>query len=122
VRTKFPLLAFTAVGEAAVGIALLVSPPIMVHLLFAAVITGVGIVMSRIAGIALIALGIACWPPGGRTRALWAMLTYSALATVYLGYLGVRGEWAGPLLWPVVALHALLTLLLAGVWFKRPTL
>ena len=62
-------------------------------------------------GIALIALGVACWP--GRT-ALCGMLTYSVLATLYLGYLGIRGEWVGPLLWPAVVLHAVLTILLAG--------
>jgi len=46
------------------------------------------------------------------------MLTYSVLATLYLLYLGIRGEWVGPLLWPAVVLHAVLTLLLARIWFK----
>ena len=46
------------------------------------------------------------------------MLTYSTLVTLYLSYLGVRGEWVGPLLWPAVVLHAVLTLLLGRVWFK----
>ena len=32
--------------------------------------------------------------------------------------LGIRGEWVGPLLWPAVALHAVLTLLLARAWFS----
>jgi len=40
------------------------------------------------------------------------------LATAYLFYLAVRGEWAGPLLWPVVGLHIILTLLLLGVWWS----
>jgi hypothetical protein len=43
---------------------------------------------------------------------LVGMLTYGALVTLYLSYLGVQGEWVGPLLWPAVALHAVLTLLL----------
>ena len=46
------------------------------------------------------------------------MLTYSALVTLYLLYLGIRGEWVGPLLWPAVVLHAVLTLLLARAWCK----
>ena len=46
------------------------------------------------------------------------MLTYSALAMAYLLYLGIRGEWVGPLLWPAVVLHAVLTLLLARAWCK----
>jgi hypothetical protein len=44
---------------------------------------------------------------------LVGMLTYGALVTLYLAYLGIRGEWVGPLLWPAVVLHAVLTLLLA---------
>src|SRR5258708_2376910 len=109
------LLLLAAVGEAATGLVLLVCPPIVVRLLFGADIAGAGIVMSRIAGIALIALGVACWP--GRT-ALCGMLTYSALATAYLAYVGIRGQCTGPLLWPAVVLHAALTLLLARAWFK----
>jgi hypothetical protein len=75
------LLALAAVGEATAGLVLLVYPPILVKLLFGAEISGAGIVMSRIAGMSLIALGLACWP-GRETgrRAGWplcGMLTYS---------------------------------------------
>jgi hypothetical protein len=49
---------------------------------------------------------------------LLGMLTYSALVTAYLAYVGIRGEWAGPLLWPAVVVHAVLTLLLAKAWFR----
>ena len=56
------LLALAAAGEAAMGLVLLVYPPIVVRLLFNDQIAGAGIVMSRMAGIALIALGLACWP------------------------------------------------------------
>ncbi len=101
------LLALAAVGEAATGLVLLVYPPIVVRLLFGADIAGAGMVMSRIAGIGLIALGIACWPSRDtRGRAAWAlcgMLNYSSLAALYLAYLGIGGEWAGRLLWPAVA-------------------
>lgn len=109
-------LALAAVGETATGLALLVSPPIVVRLLFAAEIAGTGVVMSRIAGIGLIGLGLACWPgreaTGIPTRELRAMLCYSLLATLYLAYLGSCGEWVGSLLWPAVAIHAILTSLL----------
>jgi hypothetical protein len=115
---KLPLLAIAAAVEAATGIALLVYPPIVVQLLFANAIAGVGIVVSRLAGIALLALGIACWPGGGISRPLCGILTYNALATAYLSSIGVRSEWAGPLLWPVVALHALMTLFFARECFK----
>jgi hypothetical protein len=113
------LFALVAVGEAATGLVLLVYPPILVKLLFGAEIAGVGVVMSRIAGISLIALGLACWPGGIAAPALRGLLTYSTLATVYLIYLGIGGEWSGKLLWPAVAVHAVLTILLVYAWFKE---
>src|SRR5512139_1394096 len=98
------MLVLAAAGEAAFGLVLLAYPPIVVRLLFAAEIAGTGIVMSRVAGIALIALGVACWPGSATgsspSRALQAMLCYSLLATLYLAYLGVGGERVGSLLWP----------------------
>ena len=113
---KDRLLALTAVAEAATGMALLIIPSLVCRLLFGAELTGVSISLARVTGIALMGLGIACWP---NWTALCGMLTYSVLATLYLAYLGIRGEWVGPLLWPAVALHAVLTLLLGRVWFKR---
>lgn len=119
------LLALAAAGEAAFGLVLLVHPPIVIRLLLDAEVAGAGMVMSRVAGIALIALGIACWPGramrGRVAAALGGMLAYSLLATLYLAYLGLGGEWVGKLLWPAVAVHAVLTALLARAWLKdRP--
>jgi hypothetical protein len=108
------LLTVAAVAELATGVALLVVPALVGRLLLGAELTGVAIPIARVAGIALIALGIACLPG----KALLGMLTYSVLATVYLGYLAIGGEWVGPLLWPAVVLHAALTILLAGAWRK----
>ena len=112
---KDRLLALAAVGEAATGVALVIIPSLVCRLLFGTELSGVSIPLARIVGIALIGLGIACWPAW---QAIYGMLTYSALVTVYPGYVGVRGEWVGPLLWPAVALHAVLTLLLSCAWFK----
>ena len=106
------MLTFAAVVEAATGVALLIVPSLVGRLLFGAELTGVSIPVARVAGIALIALGVACWPgsdAGGSPRALRAMLCYSLLATLYLAYLGIRGEWVGLLLWPAVVIHAILT-------------
>jgi hypothetical protein len=108
------LLALAAVLEAATGLALIVAPSLTGRLLLGAEGTGVAIPVARVLGIALIALGVACWPG----PALLGMLTYGALVTLYLAYLGVIGEWLGPLLWPAVVLHAVLTLLLARAWCK----
>jgi hypothetical protein len=114
------LLAVSAAGEAATGLVLLAHPPIVVRLLFGAEIAEAGILMSRIAGISLVALGVACWP-GGAVRALHAMLTYSALVTLYFVYLGLSGEWTGALLWPATGAHAVLTILLAAARFMERT-
>ena len=109
------VLTVAAVLEVATGMALLIVPSLVGRLLFGAEFTGVANPVARVLGIALIALGVACWP--GST-AFCGMLTYSALVTLYLLYLGIRGEWVGPLLWPVVVLHGILSVLLARAWFK----
>jgi hypothetical protein len=44
------------------------------------------------------------------------MLVCSLIVTSYFIYLGVRREWTGPLLWPVVVAHAVFTLLLVVAW------
>ena len=109
------VLTVAAVVEVATGMALLIVPSLVGRLLFGAEFTGVANPAARVTGIALLALGVGCWP--GST-ALCGMLTYGALATLYLAYLGVIGEWAGPLLWPAVVLHGILTVLLARAWFQ----
>jgi hypothetical protein len=112
------VLTVAAVAEVATGMALLIVPSLVGRLLFGAEFTGVANPAARVTGIALLALGVGCWP--GST-ALCGMLTYGALATLYLAYLGVIGEWVGPLLWPAVVLHGILTVLLARACFQsRP--
>ena len=112
------LLTLAAIGETATGLALLIVPSLVVRLLFDAEIVGVGVVMSRLAGIALIGSGVACWPGTNTRQASYGMVTYSVPAMLYLTYIGVRGEWIGLLLWPAVMVHAVLTLLLARIWFN----
>ena len=99
------VLIFAAVGEAATGVVLLVIPSLVGQLLFGAALTGIAIIVARVAGIALIALGVACWPG----TPLAGMLTYSAAVTLYLAYVGFAGDLSGILLWPVVVLHLILT-------------
>lgn len=90
------------------GLALLVAPSLVGQLLLGEGLTGIAVPVARVAGIALIALGVACWP--GPPRA--GMLTYSAAVTLYLAYLGLVDGLAGVLLWPAVVLHLILTTLL----------
>ena len=114
------VLIFAAVGEAATGAALLIVPSLVGQLLLGQELTGIAMPVARVAGIALIALGLACWP--GRDAvsraAVQGMLCYSLAVTLYLAYLGIDGERAGILLWPAVVIHAILTVLLSAAWFK----
>ena len=102
------VLILTAVGEAATGVALLIVPSLVGRLLFGEELTGVAIPVARVTGIALIALGVACWPGSP----LVGMLIYSTAVTLYLAYVGLAGGLTGILLWPAVVLHAILTALL----------
>ena len=47
------------------------------------------------------------------------MLSYSLLAALYPGYLGIVGRWIGVLLWPAVLAHVVIALLLSWQWIKR---
>ncbi len=105
------LLAFTALAEGGTGVILFAYPPIVVRLLFGEEIAGAGMTMGRLAGLCLIALGVACWPDGGSLRGFYGMLAWSVLAALYLIVVGLGGR-AGILLWPMVAVHALLAVLL----------
>jgi hypothetical protein len=75
--------------------------------------------VARCFGVALLALTLACWPSGlsaaGKgSPALRGMLTYNFLIALFLTYLGAVERVGGILLWPAVALHAVVALMLAG--------
>ena len=111
---------FTAMAEFVTGLAALVAPVPVVAWLIGAALAGAGIAATRCFGIALLALALACLP-GQRAddadvRPARAMLAYNALVALYLGYLGIVVHAWGILLWPAVALHAVvaIALVLAG--------
>jgi hypothetical protein len=112
------VLRVASAGEAVTGVALLISPASVGALLFGTEPVGVGLILGRLTGIALVALGIACWPSdptrytGLRGPAL-GMLVYSGAATVYLAFVAFAGEYRGTLLWPAIIVHLVLTLMLA---------
>jgi hypothetical protein len=101
------VLVLAAVSEVATGAALLIVPSLVGRLLLGDELIGVAISIARVLGIALIGLGIACWPGPARV----GMLIYSAAVTLYLAFLGFGGL-SGILLWPAVVLHAIMTALL----------
>ena len=114
------LLGLAAVLEGATGLVLMIHPALVAQLLFGDGVSGVGKVLSRVAGIALLALGVACWPGreagSASARSAGALLTYSLLVTLYLVYVGVIGHLAGILLWPAVVVHAVWMLLVVAAW------
>jgi hypothetical protein len=106
------LFSLTGVLEAATGLGLLVAPSAVVTLLLGAPLdTPASMTVSRVAGVALLALGVACWfardDTAGRAAngLLAAMLLYNiAVVAVLLlawGSLGLLGI----AFWPVVLAH-----------------
>lgn len=115
------LLSVAAVVEVAAGIGLIAYPQAVSSLLLGADLAGAGVAVGRVAGVALLSLGLVCWMSrqrANKTAALAAMLAYNLLVTAYLMYLGFGGELVGILLWPAIAIHAVLTLLFAYVGFN----
>src|SRR5277367_494078 len=111
------LLKLTAIIEAATGLALLVVPTVVVKLLLGAEISGAGIPLGRVAGVALLALGVACWLARDDTQSraarglVVAILLYNVGATVVFVVAGIQSQPVGIALWPAVILHAAM-----GVW------
>ena len=62
------ILTFAAVVEIGTGIALMIAPAIVVALLVRAEISVLGMLLGRCLGIALLALGLGCWPEQQRAE------------------------------------------------------
>jgi len=119
------LLIVTASLEAATGLALSLSPALPVlFLLGAALDTPGGLTVARVAGAALLALGVACWlaRDDRQSRAargiIAAMSLYNVAAVTVLVYAGLGLGLSGIGLWPAVLLH--LTLAVWSIACLRP--
>ena len=111
------LLIVTAFVEAPIGLMLLVSPAVVVAFLLGVSLDApAALIVGRIAGAALLSLGIACWlarddGPGRGVRGLVvAMLLYNSAAGAILANAAAGVRLVGVLMWPAVALHAILAL------------
>jgi hypothetical protein len=106
------LLIATAFGEGGIGLLLLVWPAVPLAMLLGVdeASAEVGIV-ARIAGAALLALGVPCWlarndpKSAAQTGLLLGVLTYDLAAAGILAYAGWFLGLAGIALWPAVGLH-----------------
>ena len=102
--------------EILVGASFILALDAQSQLIFGATTEGAGAGFARIAGIGLMALGIACLPSKhaeanrGPVRAL---LAYNIGATIFFAWVGLATTFQGVLLWPVVILHAVISIALA---------
>jgi hypothetical protein len=111
------LLLTTAFVEVATGLCLLVLPAVLLTILLGTEhATGDALFVGRIAGVAVLAIGIASWMARSdaftpaQLGLLTGILIYDAAASMLLAFAGSVLEMNGVLLWPAVALHAILAL------------
>jgi hypothetical protein len=111
------IMMVAAIVEIATGLALVFAPMLVVQLLLGVYAPWTSISIGRVAGVAILALGVSClsWRESGPTRpAAWrGMLAYQTLVAAYLAYLSVVGGIGGVLLWPAVVFHAAMAAMLA---------
>ncbi|HEY0466986.1 MAG TPA: hypothetical protein VGC79_22440 [Polyangiaceae bacterium] len=107
------LLVITALAELAAALALLCVPGLVFELLLATSrASAEALLVGKIAGAALLALGIACWlarDDSGSSSlrgVLCGMLAYNLGVAAVLGYAGSLLRMNGVLLWPAVAMHS----------------
>jgi Kef-type K+ transport system membrane component KefB len=107
------LYTVTAAIELGAGLALLCSPSATVVLLLGSGLdTSAAVMLGRVAGAALLALGVACWLARDDTQSraarglVVAMLIYNIVATAVLAFAGIGLGLHGVALWPAVVLHA----------------
>ncbi len=110
------LLTATTVIESGAGIMMLALPSLAAKLLLGSSLdSALALTVARVAGVALLALGVACWlaRSDGKSDAakglIGAMVIYNAGVAAVLVYasLGLKLSTFG--LWPVVLLHAVMT-------------
>jgi hypothetical protein len=123
-HTGVKTLSVAAAIEILAGLILAASPSLVARLVFNADLSHVGEAIGRLGGFGLFALGVACWPRGGRfgPSTVRGLLSYNALAAIFFLWLGIRGELVGVLLWPAAVLHAALSVLLARVLLVSRTI
>lgn len=102
------LLTITAIFEGITGLTLMTTPVSFVLLLLGVPLTEpVGILVSRLTGIALLSLAIICWAYRRELDAagiIKAMLFYNIAASVLLLYAGMTG-FTGLGIWPTSLIH-----------------
>ena len=97
--------------EIIVGALFITVPDVLCLLLFGAKPEAIGMPLGRFAGIALVALGIACLPSrdaGSRRNVVMDLFAFNAGVAILFAWVGVATALHGFLLWPVVILHTII--------------
>jgi hypothetical protein len=112
------LFKLTAIIEVGAGLALGCFPSAVVTLLLGSGLDSpVAVVLGRLTGVALLALGVACWLARGdaQSRAarglIAAMAVYNLGAVALFAFASIGLGLHGIALWPAAVLHAAM-----GVW------
>ena len=117
------LVALAAAIEIPTALVLISYPALFTQLLFGADISAADQALGPLAGFALIALAIACWPSRKAAApplsTVLALLAFSLLCVLYLSYRGATGASTGILLWPATIGHAVVALLLLWCWQRQ---
>jgi hypothetical protein len=110
------LLKVTALIEVPTGLGLITVPALVVRLLLGAEISGAAFPLAHVAGVALLALGVACWLASYNEQScaarglVTAMVIYNLGAVVIFGLAAIQSPPGGIALWPAVILHSGMTL------------
>jgi hypothetical protein len=104
------LLVITAAIEAGTGVGLLVVPSVIAQVLLGGTLDApAAVAVARVAGAAVLALGVACWLARNDGRSLvLAMLFYNVAAVAVLAYAALGLALSGIGLWPAIGLHTVL--------------
>jgi hypothetical protein len=108
-------LLVTAIAEGGTGLALISLPSVVLWLLLGKwQASPETLLVGRLAGISLLAIGVACWAasrdPGSPSRfgLLIGTLVYNVSVAALLGYAAMVHGIAGIALWPAVLCHVAL--------------
>jgi hypothetical protein len=118
---RVAFLRITAVGEGVTGLFLLLWPAVPLALLLGVPVAAPeSLLVSRVAGTAVLAIGVTsglAYGDGGSLAlraVLVGILLYDLAVAVVLTYAGLRLHLAGILLWPAVVAHAGLAIWCVG--------
>jgi hypothetical protein len=112
------VLTITAILESGTGLVLIAVPSLLTQILFDVILeTPAALAVVRIAGAALVSLGLACWLARNQIQSIAAkglviaMFLYNTVIALVLAYSAISLGLSGFGLWPAVLIH-----LSFGIW------